>query len=214
MFPGQSLLSISNGSGTTAITYCDDIKFEIVTEEFELSEFTHARMLSAPENDGTEPTTVRLLFNKPAQIVSTGSVTTTGRPLGPDLSNLDQIFKKFSIRRITVTGSETNNSDMANLYAWSILHRTLLDRFSAHQKFVGANISYSQLLTLQAETFSYLTNTGYILTTESLGTVTNVLIRSLNVGVAYSVNTPQGLLVLNDYTLVADVISIVPLSSL
>lgn len=208
MYPGQSLLSISNGSGTTAITYCNDIKFQIVTEEFERPEYLHERQISAPENDGTKVISGQLLFGVPYQITSGGAVQTTARDFRPDDTDLNNIYKKFFIVRYNITGAETSNSDMGNLYAWSVIHRTLQDKFNARQKFAAGNVSIQELAALKLDTLSYFTNTGYTLSTESLGTIPNIFIRSLDIGVAYSVSTPSGLLVLNDYTLVLDSIQI------
>jgi len=213
MFPGQSLLSISNGSGTTAILYCDSINYQIVTEEFERTEYSHEKRLNALENSGVKSVTGTLLFGVPYQIASGGAVPTTARDFRPDDADLDNIYKKFFIQRYTIKGAESSNSDMANLYSWSIIHKTLQDRFTAHQKFASGNVSIQELDALKADTLAYLTNTGYSLTTESLGTLTNILIRNLDIGVAYSVNTPSGLLVLNDYTLTVDQVLIVPQSA-
>jgi hypothetical protein len=177
-------------SGSAATLYCNDIKEEIITQTFERNEFKHEALKKALENTGTAPVIVQMIYGVPAQITSTGAVSTSVRPLTPDDSDLTNIYKKFQINRYTLTGTTSTNMDVTNANYFFNLHKQNLDRFDAHQKYSTGNVSYQELISLQAETFSYLYVTGLTFYSNTFGTITNALIRDFVVDGDYDI--PQG----------------------
>lgn len=204
--PEQSFILLTN-SGTTSTLYCNDIEYERVVIPFERAEFKHDVLKKAPESSGVEPQIVTLIYGVPAQITSTGAVATSARNLQPNDADLANIFQKFVIDRYTLTGFTSLNSDVTNANIVFLAHRAFLDRFEAHQKYANGYVSFQELTTLQAETFSYLTATVCSFTSNSFGVLSNILVRDFKVKADYDVDSPA--LVLKDWSAVLDVIQIV-----
>jgi hypothetical protein len=133
------------------------------------------------------------IANSPIQfgVVCTGD---SPRPLGPtSAANLALANQRLNIARLTLRGAPTLSNQLYPLTTLSLAHQKLLNNFQYHQTKGSSEISYTDLVALQAETFSYLTTTGLNVTGDSLGgTVSNVLIRDMSADVAYEVTLAGG----------------------
>lgn len=182
--PENSYILLSIGA-STATLFCQDISFSQISEPFERNEFKRDVQRKALENTGTAPLIVQLIYGVPAQITSTGLVTTTARNLLPDDTALVNIFNKLYSTRYVLKGTTSLNSDTSLVFTWSTIHRILQDRFLAHQKYAGGNVSIQELATLQSDPLTYLVNTGLTLTSGAVGIISNLLIRDFDVILDY-----------------------------
>ena len=162
-------------SGSSSELVVDSVNYTPTSEFFDRNEFSNDRLKQAKNSDGSSPIFITLAFGKIAQLTST-CTSTTARPIVPDDANIDDIKKKFVIKRWTLKGDTSLDWNTEVLKTFATQHKILLDRFKHHQDRVGMDISYDALITLQAETFSYLTTTGLTMTGNSVGTQTDLLI--------------------------------------
>jgi hypothetical protein len=178
LLQGRFLLLTIGASG--AQLYCEEINFEVGSQPFTRPEWDKRVLKDAPENTGNLPTFGQTLEGGQVQWIY-GSAT-TARDLTPNNNtNLASMEEKFFYNRYTITGDTSLSSDTGLVYTWSGAHKTLQDRFDAHQKYSGDGYSYQDLVTQQAENFSYLTTTGLSLNGSTLGALSNLLIRSFSV---------------------------------
>lgn len=199
-------------SASSAVLYVKAITFETQSIAFTRTEKTHEKLAQAPESTGAQITRTQTLSGFPVQIIYGGA--TTARDFTPDDANLGLIEQKFFLNRYTVTGDTSLSADTGLMFTWAAQHKTLQDRFDAYQKYINDNVSYQELVTLGAETFSYLTTTGLSLSGSTLGTLQNLLVREFNCIPSHDIQGGPGAKVLYQWTGVFDQISIKSAASL
>lgn len=197
-------------SGTTATLYCENIEDTPLTIEFDRPEYDHQKQKTAPENTGIEPILGVNIGGVPFQI-QFDAISSTLRDPRPNDTDLDNKFKKFYGTRYTLNGNTSLNFDSTTVKTWAGQHQFLIDRFSAHQKFAGDAVSIQELLSLQSETFGFLTTTGLTFTSQAVGSVSNVLIRSFSLDVDYYI--PDSGLTLYTWKAVLDSLTLYNLSA-
>lgn len=176
-------------SGSSADLIVDSVTYIPTSEFFDRNEFSNERLRQAKNTDGSAPTFITLAFGKIAQLTST-CTSTTARPVTPDDDNIDDIKKKFVIKRYIIKGASSLDWNVEVVKTFATQHKILLDRFQHHQQRVQMDISYDALVTLQAETFSYLTSPGLTLSGTSVGTQTQMLITDFSFDVDNEIPTP------------------------
>lgn len=203
------VLSLSSSSSTL---YVKEISFETDSTAFTRSEFDKRTLKEAPESTGAMPMFAQNLPGFPVQIIYGGY--TTARDLTPNNStNLAFMEEKLFYNRYTLTGSTSLSSDTSLVYSWAAQHRQKQDKYDAFLKYTGDGISYQDLITQQAETFSYLTSTGLSLVGSTLGNLSNLLIRSFSVNPVRDIWDGTTRTVLYEYSLVLDQINILSAAS-
>lgn len=168
-----------------ASVYVDSVEYEFITEPFERQEYSNPKLRTAPTSSGATPMIVQTFGNKPIQLASacTGD---SARPLIPDDANVNSIKQQFNIDRYTISGSPTPASAVDALYTAAKAHIKLLSKFQLHIEKASMELSYTALVAMQSETFSYLTSTGLDVAGASLGgTIEDILITRFSPGVAF-----------------------------
>ncbi len=194
-------------SASSANLYCEEINFETSSTAFTRSEYDKNTLKNAPESTGAMPTYAQNLSGLPVQFIYAGA--TTARDLTPNNSvNLPFMEEKLFFNRYTITGDVSLSSDTALVFTWASQHKTLDDRYQAFLKYTGDGISYQDLLTQQAETFSFLTTTGLSIVGSTLGTLSNCLIRSFSVNPVRDIYDGSTRKVLYAYNLTVDQIAV------
>lgn len=196
---------------SSAVLFLAAADFEKITEPLKRVEMTHAKQREAKETDGTKPIFVDLIFGVPCQILSTGSVITTPRALTPEDSALDTIYQKLYITRFNFQGTLSNSSDIGTIYNIAQTHRIYQDRFDAYKAFASEDVSFSELLALQTQTFAYLTTTNLTCAGTTFGTLNNMFIRSFKADAVRDINA--GTKVLYNWSMMLDSISITALNA-
>jgi len=155
-----SRLTMKTGSEDIQL-YVEEIReIPLEIDAFDRPEFSHDRLRSAKNSDGSSPVFIQLFGGRVAQLFTTcGNVNTT-RSVLPDDSVVSQIKRRWDIRRWTITGSISTAQTVAKLADQAEQDRIKFARYQAHIQEVGMDISYQRLLELQAETFSYLQTTS------------------------------------------------------
>ena len=196
--------------GSTTL-FVDDAQFEFTSEFFDRNEFEHEKLRTAKETNGTIPIFLPLFGGRIVQIITTCTHEPMARPVTPNDTAVDQIKQRFDIRRYTLKGLPSLSSNVSTVETTAMAHKVLLDRFQAHIAEVALDISYELLISLQSETFSYLTGTGYTITGNSLlGSESNMIIRSFSTSCEYEI--PGGA-TYRSWNAVVDNLVIVPASN-
>jgi len=164
ILPEGSILTFTNTSPSlVANVVITDCSYTFDQLPFTRVEFMHKRLLDAPNVDGSKPAIFYTDGGVPNQHMSSCNPNDTARPLTPDDANLDQIYRRFDIKRYHIVGAMSLDSEIAKLKQIAQAHKLLLGAFEDHQnKARSADVSYTDLVTVfQAVTnFSYLTTTG------------------------------------------------------
>lgn len=175
--------------------FVSDVKVSFITEFFDRLEFQHARLNSAPNSVGQHALKTTLLGDTRAQIVIGALSFTPVVPQNPDVlvsgSNFGNVKKKFNILRYELSGAPSDSGSVSNVLTTAKNHIQQLAVFQAYlDKASNMDTEYNELIALQSETFSYLTNTGISMSGNSLnGTVDNILITSFSPDVVYEYPT-------------------------
>lgn len=196
-------------SASSANLYCEELNFETNSTLFTRSEFDKRTLKDAPESTGATPIFTTTLSGLPVQFVYSNA--TTPRDLTPNNNtNLAFMEEKFFFNRYTFSGDTSLSADTALVFNWASLHRQAQDRYDAFLKYTGDGISYQDLVAQQAETFSYLTNTGLSVSGTTLGAspLTNCLIRSFSVNPVRDIWDGTNRTVLYKWSLTLDQISL------
>jgi hypothetical protein len=207
--PGQSLVSFS-GTASAAV-YCDEISVEVLYTNFDRLSFTNERLKAAPADDGSLPIITTNLAGSPLQIATICNNVGV-RPLGPNsVAQLENAKQKMTITRYTLSAKASLTTGINSLLDVAVTHTHLLSLFDFQNYLENqANISYSELLTQQGGNYNYLTASGLNMVGNALlGTISNVLIRSIKAPVDYEFQeVPSGALVLMGLEIVADQVAI------
>lgn len=153
--PAGSLIYVAGVPATVR-----EVKYTFDVEFFERVEFSNEKLRAAKNVDGSKSIFIDLFGGKVVQFASTCNTYNTVRPIGPDDANVDDIKKRWDIRKYSLSGDVNNTGSVQTLQAYHQVHKTYLTRFQAHIQQSGMDLSYTALVALQAETFSYLTSTG------------------------------------------------------
>lgn len=204
MKPGASPITVSYSGGSASL-YADDVLYTFVTEPFDRPEFSNEKLKAAPTTSGALPTIVYSFANTPLQLAAScaGDVP---RPLNPDDSNIDSIKWRFDIQRYTIKGAPSAAAEVDKLFTQAAIGIKLLAKFQAHLATANMPVSYTKLVSLQGDSFTYLTSTGVSLSGDSIGgTASNMLITECIPDVAYEVTTSGGgKLLLKSFSLVIE----------
>lgn len=177
MFPEGALLTIAaNTVVVKSLTYATGYI------PFERMEFDNTKLRDAKTANGERRVIIELLGGKSAQIV-TSCASTTAVPLVPNTETVfNLVNKRFNFVRFSVTGDISEATAVNSLFTTAQAHQALLARFDAHIKRASGDISYEDLIAMQAETFSYLTTTSVTITGTAVDIAgSNVLITSMEV---------------------------------
>lgn len=186
--PGGSTLTINGNS-----VIVDDVVVSQEHQLFQRLEYSNNRIRTAKNSDGSSPIFIPLLGGRIVQLAATCGGSQSIRPLSPD--SADSILKRFNITKYTLRGGSSLAINVNNLVTLAAAHQKLLARFEAHIQKAQMDISYTDLIALQAETFSYLTASGISMSGNALqGTVTNILVTQFTAPVEYEVPTPATVL--------------------
>jgi hypothetical protein len=197
VLPPGSVVTVTNGVLTSNFI-AKEVNYSPVSEYFQRAEFTQKRIKEVLEENGAAPVFISTYGGTPFQISSVCGSGTTPRVLTPDDSRIDDIYKKWSIKRFNLTIDISANTDMENMYEMARQHRILLDRFDYHQTVAAnGNVSIAYLEdVLQPETFSYLTATSTALSGPALTSAyssSSVLITNFSISVEREIPSPASL---------------------
>lgn len=197
--PSGSLITLSgtfNSVPLTANAAVSSIKYSQTRVPFTRTEFMHAKLLDAPNVDGSKPVINQLIGNRPLQYFTNCNANETARLLTPDDSDLDNIYKRFDTTKFEIVGDISLSSQIDIIYEMAQYHQVLLAKFDAHLEEARGNVSYQYLTgTLQLDALSYLTTTGLTMTGFSLGQyspVTNLLITNFVPDVTHEYKDKSG----------------------
>lgn len=191
ILPAGSILTFTNSVGpVVANVAVSDVRYKTNHTNWERPEFSHPRLLSAPNVDGSKPVIATLAGNRPLQYLTPCNANETVRPLTPDDSVLDSMYQRFDIRRWDITGANSLAAEVDKLFVIAKAHQVLLGQFDGYQSVVKGDVSYQFLTgTLQSETFAYLTATTLSMTGNVLGgtTFSNLLIVDFQADYAFEI---------------------------
>ncbi len=191
ILPAGTALTFTGAA--TGQVYVDTLEYEFIVEPFDRSEFSNAKLRTAPTTSGATPMIVQSFGNRPIQLAST-CVGDSPRPLSPDDANVNSIKQQFNIDRFTLIGVSTYGEAINNLYVLSKNHKNRISKFNLHIEKANMELSYSALIAMQSETFSYLTSTGLSVSGPALeGGLSNLLITEFSPSVEY-ITTSSGLM--------------------
>lgn len=187
MQPEGATLIISTGLSSSTVIV-GDISYTNVYQPFDRMEFDNTRLREARAATGERRIIIELLGGKPAQIL-TSCADDTAVPLIPNsTTTFNLVAQRFNINRYSITGAISTAANVNLLYSLASSHQKLLAKFDAYLKRSTGDISYADLVTLQSETFNYLTTTGISASGTCLeSTVNNILITSINVDNSFSI---------------------------
>lgn len=174
--------------------FVDSINYQFTTESFTRVEYDYDKLRTAPTETGQVPIIVSMLGGIPAQIV-VGCGDITPRILSPNSSNVDNIHRRFNIRRYTIRGLTNTESATDNLYTIVNYHKQLLAKFQEHLAKGSLNIAYETLIEMQSEDFSYLTTTDLTVSGPALGDFSpeqNMLITDLVFDITHEIPNGMG----------------------
>jgi len=197
--PGGSIITIGGSS-----LRVDEVKTSYENEFFDRQEFSNDRLLKAPNADGSTPVFLPLYGGRVVQLAVNCGAAQAARSILPDDANVDLIKRRLNIKRYTMRGGPSLLASVDAVYATAQLHVIRWARFQAHLAKAQMNLSYTALIAMQAETFSYLTSTSFGISGASVTTETNMLIRQWSPDVEVEYNGT----VLKGWTAVLDVITI------
>ena len=169
VLPQGSIITLTKGivTATVAVT---GIKYKTFSLPFQRPEFMHNTLIGAKEINGALPIINLGAGNIPVQYF-TGCGPETLRDPTPDDTAIDDIYKRFDIKRYELEGAITLETEVDKIYEFSkdaVIRRA---RFDAHFEIARGNVSIGYLLTTaQAETFSFITATGLTFAGRALGT--------------------------------------------
>lgn len=186
-------LVFTDTASTSVTVYASDISRTKIIEPFTRVEFDNDRLRAVKNDLGGLPMIVTTVANTPIQV----SITCAGdspRPLTPNsISNLNAINQQFIIYRYTIRGISQDISVLETIANQALVHAQYLQKFQYHQTKTQADISYTNLVALQAETFSYLVDTNVYLGGPALGgTLSDILIVSFEMDVTHEVTQANG----------------------
>lgn len=149
-----------------------DVSYTFVTEPFERLEYDHNTQLSALNDLGVAAVTTNLLGGRRVQI-DVGCGTVIPRPLTPNTSDFDNIYKRFEIKRFNISCLTSSNAAVNAIYTVAVDHQKRLAKFQAHQQKVRGNPSIEFLEQAKLQDFAFLTTTGLTISGDAIDTTEN-----------------------------------------
>ena len=191
---GSLLTFIANASSIT--TYVNEVSREFDIIDFDRQEFSNVRLRSAKNLLGGDPIIARNIANIPYQ-VSYVCANDDARPLIPDDANIANIKQRFNIQRYQIRSDLLPYGIGDQLESVYTAHRKLLDAFALYQEESSQmELSYDFLLSLQSQTFSYLTSPTPSLSMTGAciggGTISNLLITAFSYSAEIEVKNADG----------------------
>lgn len=185
IIPAGSTITLG---GSTLVV--DQINRTFTTELFDRLEFSNNRLNSAKLTNGESRVITTAFGNVPVQIIPS-CVTQGAINFTPD--NPDLIKYRFNIDRIDLVGGPSNSTQVGNLLTIATDHRKRLARFENHIAKASLDVSYATLITMQSETFSFITSTGISISGNPLNeTLSDVLIVNYTFSPEWEVKQADG----------------------
>ena len=206
--PGAALITFTSASGSS-ILYVDEVSLTKSVEAFTRPEFDNDRLRGTKNDLGGSAMIVNSIANTPIQL-SISCAGDSPRPLTANsLANLNSIHQRQNIVRYILKGAVCLVSSLVPIQAQAFADEKLLLKFQFHQTQASSDISYNDLISLQAETFSYLSSTSTAIAGNCLGgTASSLIVRSYSQDVSHSVDQADGSqLLIATWTAVLDNIS-------
>lgn len=192
--PLGSLLTFT-ANASSIVTYVNEVSREFDIIDFDRQEFSNVRLRSAKNLLGGDPIIVRNIANIPYQ-VSYVCANDDIRPLVPDDSNIANIKQRFNIQRYQIRSDLLPYGIGDQLESIYIAHRKLLDAFTLYQEESSQmELSYDFLISLQAQTFSYLTSPTPTLSMTGNcigGSISNLLMTAFSYSAEIEVKNADG----------------------
>lgn len=191
--PTGTPITLVTAASTSVVLYASEVSKTPLIEPFQRLEFDNDKLRAAKTPQGGLPMIITTISNSPIQI----SVTCANdypRPLTPNsFSNMAAINQKFTITRFTMKGTPQNVEDLEIVKAQALDHENLLQKFQYHATLANGDISYPDLVSLQAQSFDYLINTGVSISGPCLGaTYTGMLIVSFDIDYTHQFTQADG----------------------
>lgn len=194
----------------TGTLLIEDFQEEDDFVPFERLEFSGELLRRAKNPDGSLPSIGYLSGRRPVQYFSNCNPNERDRPLDPDDNRLDQIYRRWDIKRWTIVGDTSENADVNAFYSIARAHKILRQRFEAHQTKVRGDVSIDWLENVaQLEDFSYLQVTTLSMQGRCFGnsvTEINLLVKSFTPVVDFEIPNLDGTTsdILKGYQLVVE----------
>ena len=192
---GSVLTLTLSASSLEADFFIDTINYTFTTEPFTRIENDYTKQREVPDSQGAKPIIITMLGGKPLQVV-TGCGDPTPRILVPNsLSQVEQIHRRFNIKRYSIRAITNTESSSDTLYEIFEDHKKRLAAFQEHLQIPTVEIDYNSLISLQSETFDYLTSTGLVLSGDGLGDnnpESDMLISDLQLEVTHEIPNQSG----------------------
>lgn len=168
--------------------FVDDIKESYVIEPFEREEFKHQRQRTVLENTGVAPIIITKFAGGLAQLSYT-CASTTLRPITPDDTDLNNIYRRWEILRYTVAGAPSTTTNVTGVYLIAQTHIKYLAELNAHFAFAKGDVSIQELTALQTDPiFGTITGTGLTMSGNAIGgSIDNMLITQFTIDFAYEI---------------------------
>jgi hypothetical protein len=182
---GTPINLVLAASGLDITLYVSDIQRSYSFQDFKRVEMSNGRYLNSIDSTNySQPTVVRNALNAPIQIGSgEGCGFPYSIPLGPEDSNLANMFQRINSVTFKITGAPSGPTSVNSLQPISDEHQRRKDQFEYYLAVRDEAISYQLLQQLAGQNFNYLTNTGLSLIDPfEFGTVTNCLIKDFSCG--------------------------------
>lgn len=139
----------------------DSCSYTLETEPFDRIEFSNDKLRAAKTDTGAKAIFVEVYGGQQIQFTTTCVGNTPVTPY-PDDANIDNIKKRWDIKRYNIIGSTSLDSYVNILSYTAATHKGLLAKFQAHLATAsGLDISVTELEDMQLESFSYLYSTGF-----------------------------------------------------
>lgn len=171
----------------------DKFGSKVTQQPFKRLEFAAERGKAVKNLNGTKAIFSAGAAGYEFQVLSSCNTGNNVRPLGPDDSVLDDIYRRWDIETWELAGLPSEVTDLLALETIYKLHSALLAQFDAHIELAAsADISFEMLEDMQLETFDYLETTGVDMAGYALGdgtyiTESDIIIRNFAMEVEYEV---------------------------
>jgi len=191
--PTGTPITLVTAASTSVVLYASEVSKTPLIEPFQRLEFDNDKLRAAKTPQGGLPMIITTVANTPIQ-VSIVCADDYPRPLTPNsLANLAAINQKFSITRFQMRGTSQDVAELETIRAQALDHENLLQKFQYHATKANSDISYPDLVSLQAESFDYLINTGVSISGPCLGaTYTGMLIVSFDIDYTHQFTQADG----------------------
>lgn len=157
--PRGSVITVVSGS-TKIPLVVGDVRLEFVSEPWERPEKSNARKASVREADGGEPQYVTGFGGRRINILVVGcGDPPTARDTSTDDDNLDEIQRRWDIRRYQITGDTNYDANVIQLYELYKVDLIKFKQYEASRQSLNQDVSVTYLETLALETYSNLQST-------------------------------------------------------